>query len=131
MHWSGNAYLETVELDAVHTTPSLSVVLYWREPGQVDFSSRQSVYAVQTEPGKYRFDLGGRQVEEIRIDPDSIGGVITRFDGVRLNPDRPWYEAFKPTTTGVVLFAVLPLAAAACVWEVRAVLEPLSCKKEK
>ena len=131
IHWTGNAYLETVELDVLHTTPGLSVVLYWREPGQADFSSRQSVYAVQTEQGKYRFDLGGKQVEEIRIDPDSVGGVITRFDGVELNPAKPWYEAFKPTTTGMVLFAVLPLAAAAAVWEGCSILKTLSFKKEK
>lgn len=121
LHWTGNAYLEQVDLQVEHTTPGLSVVLYWREPGQADFSEKQSVYAVQMQNGSYRFDLGGRQVEEIRIDPDSVGGVITRFDGVQLNPQTPWYQAFVPTTAGVLLFFILPLVAVAVLQELTAV----------
>ena len=71
--------------------------------------------------GSYRFDLGGRQVEEIRIDPDSVGGVITRFDGVQLNPQTPWYQAFVPTTAGVLLFFILLLVAVAVLQELTAV----------
>lgn len=122
LHWTGNIYLEQVDLKIQHTTPGLSVVLYWREPGQADFSEQQSVYAVQTADGMYRFDLGGKRVEEIRIDPDSVGGVITRFDGVVLNPQTSWYEAFLPTTTGVMLFLILPLLAVALAQEIKAML---------
>ncbi len=131
LHWTGSAYLETVELDMYHATPGLSVVLYWREPGQTDFSSQNAVYAEKNGEGCYVFDLGGRRVEEIRIDPDSLGGVVTRFDGVVLNPERAWYTAFAPTAAGVLLFAVLPLVAVAALREVWAILEPAPFQKEK
>ena len=32
----------------------------------------------------------------LRIDPDSVGGVPTRLDGVALNPVQPWYLRFVP-----------------------------------
>ena len=67
-------------------TPGQAVVLYWKAPGQADFSAAQMVYAQKTADGVYRFDLGGCVVSEIRLDPDSVGGVTTRFDGVTLNP---------------------------------------------
>ena len=35
---------------------------------------------------QYTFDLGGLTVTGLRIDPDSVGGVPTRLDGVVLNP---------------------------------------------
>lgn len=131
LHWTGDVYLNQVELDITHTTPGLSVVLYWKEPGQTDFSEKQSVYAVQTGEGSYRFDLGGKHVSEIRIDPDSVGGVTTRFDGVVLNPQTPWYHAFAPTGTGILLFLVLPLVGAAVVLEGNEIRKEIRFAKEK
>lgn len=45
---------------------------------------------------QYTFDLGGLTVTGLRIDPDSVGGVPTRLDGVVLNPVQPWYLRFVP-----------------------------------
>lgn len=128
LHWTApnpeGVYLETVELRVEQLTPGQAVVLYWKAPGQADFSAAQMVYAHKTSDGAYRFDLGGCVVSEIRLDPDSVGGVTTRFDGVTLNPAEGWYTAFVPTATGLVLGLLVPPVIVAVLWELWAVLEP-------
>lgn len=128
LHWSApnpeGVYLETVELRMEQLTPGQAVVLYWKAPGQTEFSAAQMVYAQKTADGAYRFDLGGRVVSELRLDPDSVGGVTTRFDGVTLNPAEGWYTAFVPSATGFVLGLLVPPVLVAVLWELWAVLEP-------
>lgn len=128
LHWTApnpeGVYLETVELRVEQLTPGQAVVLYWKEPGQADFSAAQMVYAQKVADGVYRFDLGGCVVSEIRLDPDSVGGVTTRFNGVTMNPAEGWYTAFVPTATGLVLGLLAPPVAVAVLWELWAILEP-------
>lgn len=128
LHWTApnpeGIYLETVELRVEQLTPGQAVVLYWKAPGQADFSAAQMVYAQKTADGAYHFDLGGCVVSEIRLDPDSVGGVTTRFNGVTLNPAEGWYTAFVPTATGLVLGLLAPPVAVAALWELWAILEP-------
>lgn len=128
LHWIApnpeGTYLETVELRMEQLTPGQAVVLYWKAPGQADFSAAQMVYAQKTAYGVCRFDLDGCVVSEIRLDPDSLGGVTTRFDGVTLNPAEGWYTAFVPTATGLVLGLLAPPVIVAVLWELWAVLEP-------
>lgn len=91
--WQGSGYLESVVLYADHYTPPGSVALYYLLPGQTDFSEQQKVYGAVTAKGEYTFTLGGKTVAGLRIDPDSRGGIATRFTGVRLNPAHSvlWY----------------------------------------
>lgn len=110
-------YLEKVILRMQRQKEGFAAVLYFKKPGQQDYSEQQAVYANEKEPGVFEFDLKGKQVSEIRIDPDSVGGVITRFDGLELNPDAGFAWAFKPSWKGVLLFLTLPLFAAALVLE--------------
>lgn len=128
LHWTApnpeGIYLETVELRVEQLTPGQAVVLYWKEPGQADFSAAQVVYAQKVADGVYRFDLGGCVVSEIRLDPDSVGGVTTRFNGVTMNPAEGWYTAFVPTATGLVLGLLAPPVVVAVLWELWAILEP-------
>lgn len=128
LHWTApnpeGIYLETVELRVEQLTPGQAVVLYWKEPGQADFSAAQMVYAQKVADGVYRFDLGGCVVSEIRLDPDSVGGVTTRFNGVTLNLAEGWYTAFVPTATGLVLGLLAPPVVVAVLWELWAILEP-------
>ncbi len=91
--WQGSGYLESVVLYADHYTPPGSVALYYLLPGQTDFSEQQKVYGAVTAKGEYTFTLGGKTVAGLRIDPDSRGGIATRFTGVQLNPAHSvlWY----------------------------------------
>lgn len=118
--WRQEAYLDTVVLRIQRQRPGHAPVLYWKAPGQADFSEGKSAYAVETAPGEYTFRLGGRHVSEVRLDPDSVGGVVTRFDGLEINPARPWYEAFAPHWGGLLLFLALPPLGLAVLAEVRA-----------
>ena len=78
-----------MRLYAGHRLPPGGVALYYLLPGQTDYSETQKVYANVTDTGVYTFDLGGRWVTGLRIDPDSVGGVPTLFTGIELNPATP------------------------------------------
>lgn len=114
IYWQGQGYIETVRLYAGHRLPPGGVALYYLLPGQTDYSETQKVYANVTDTGVYTFDLGGRWVTGLRIDPDSVGGVPTLFTGIELNPAPPWYDRFLPSGgQWLVLLFVPALAAAA------------------
>lgn len=114
IYWQGQGYIETVRLYAGHRLPPGGVALYYLLPGQTDYSETQKVYANVTDTGVYTFDLGGRWVTGLRIDPDSVGGVPTLFGGIELNPPAPWYDRFLPSGgQWLVLLFVPALAAAA------------------
>lgn len=120
--WQGEAYLNTVWLFVEHESPPQAVMLYWKTPGQTDFSPRQSVYGVETAPGVYSFGLGGVKVSEVRIDPDSQGGVVTRFDGVVFNPDLSPLEFFLPGAGEAMLLLFAPPLALAMFCQLRRAL---------
>lgn len=111
--YDGGGYLETVRLYAKHRLPSGSVVLYYLKPGQTDYSEAQKVYGYVVEDGVYEFDLGGREVSGLRIDPDSVGGVATLFTGIELNPAEFWVWRFVPDGGQLLLLLGLPAVAAA------------------
>lgn len=113
IYWQGSAYLETVCLQAEHYLPAGSVALYYLLPGQTDYSEAQKVFAHQNGAGRYLFELGGKSVAGLRIDPDSVGGVPTRLSGVELNVASPWYLRFVPNAGQWLLLAFGPAVAAA------------------
>lgn len=131
LYWSGPAYLDRVVWRAGYETSGFAVVLYYKTPGKADYSERNSIYATETAPGEYTFQIGGKLVDEIRIDPDSVGGVITRFDGAQLNPARPWYTAFAFTAKGLAAFLLLPLLALAVLHELWALAAMLRALKPR
>jgi len=123
--WQGEAYLDTVWLFVEHQSPPQAVMLYWKTEGQTDFSPRQSVYGIQTAPDVYTFDLGGVKVSEVRIDPDSQGGVVTRFNGVVFNPGLSPLAAFVPGPGEAMLLLFAPPLALAAFWQLRRALGAL------
>lgn len=129
--WQGDAYLNTVWLFIEHESPPQAVMLYWKTPGQTDFSPRQSVYGTLTAPDVYTFDLGGVRVSEVRIDPDSQGGVVTRLDGVVYNPDLSPLAAFVPGGGAALLLLLAPPAALAVVCQLRRALGALLKKDDE
>ena len=111
--YDGGGYIETVRLYAGHRLPPGSVALYYLLPGQTDYSETQKVFAHVVQPGVYEFDLGGKTVSGLRIDPDSVGGVATLFTGVELNPPQFWLLRFVPNGGQWLLLLGLPACAAA------------------
>lgn len=129
--WQGDAYLNTVWLFIEHESPPQAVMLYWKTPGQADFSPRQSVYGTLTAPDVYTFDLGGVRVSEVRIDPDSQGGVVTRLDGVVFNPNQWPLAAFVPGRGAALLLLLAPPAALAAACQLRRALGALLKKDDE
>ena len=113
IYWQGQGYIETIALHAGHHFPPGGVALYYLRPGQTDYTEAQKVYATVTAPGVYTFDLGGRYVTGLRIDPDEVGGVPTLFTGIDLNPAQPWYARLAPTAGWWFVLAFAPAVAAA------------------
>lgn len=111
--WQGAAYIETAVLQAEHLLPPGSVALYYLRPGQTEYRETQKVFARITDEGYYAFDLGGKSITALRIDPDSVGGVPTRLRGVELNPASPWYLRFAPNGGQWLVLLFAPTAAAA------------------
>lgn len=109
----GTMYVETVRLHAQYVKPAGTVELYYLRPGQTDYTERQKVYATMTAQNEYTFDLGGRVVSALRIDPDNQGANLILVENVHVNPVTPWYLRVVPSAGWclVLLFAP-PLAAA-------------------
>lgn len=122
IYWQGQGYIERVRLYAGHRLPPGGVALYYLLPGQTDYSETQKVYASVTGAGEYTFDLGGRWVTGLRIDPDSVGGVPTLFHGIELNPAAPWYTRFVPDGGQWLLLLFGPALAAAAAGLAQAIL---------
>lgn len=113
--WRQQAYVETVQLHAQYGLPPGGVALYYLRPGQTEYRESQKVYARVTAAGEYSFDLGGRYVTELRIDPDSRGGVSILVQDVRINPPTPWFLRLVPSGGWCLLLLFAPaLAAALC-----------------
>ena len=113
LFWEGEAYVETVCLHAEYQRPPGAIALYYLRPGQTEYTERQKVFARMDGAGGYTFDLGGRRVSGLRIDPDSRGGVPTRLVDVQIDPPTPWYLHLLPGAgTCLLLLFVPPLAAA-------------------
>lgn len=123
IYWQGAGYIEQVELMAAHKLPPGAVALYYLKPGQTEYSEAQKVFARTAAPGVYRFDLGGKYVTGLRIDPDSVGGVPTLFGGIALNPAVPWYLRFIPQGGQWLALALCPALVAAVLALLRQVLQ--------
>ncbi|MBQ8648149.1 MAG: hypothetical protein IJ484_08415 [Oscillospiraceae bacterium] len=114
--WEGEAWVGRVVLHIRQLRPATGAELYYRVPGKTEFDTKNVVFGVPDGQGGYVFDLRGKRVTGLRIDPDSIGGVAAVFEGVELNAARPWYKAFQPTGRELLWLAGGPLLISAA-WE--------------
>ncbi|MDL2293699.1 hypothetical protein LJC60_03610 [Ruminococcaceae bacterium OttesenSCG-928-D13] len=94
-----------------------------------DFSEARKVWARQDAAGRWVFDLDGRKVYRLRLDPDTTGGVVWRFNGVILNERVPVAFYFLPDLRQGVLLALLPLLFWAALCELLAFLQPLLARR--
>lgn len=115
--WNQEAWVDTVVLDIHQNKPAGGVELYYKEPGQADFSARQVIYPQKDAEGRYTFELGGRLVSGLRIDPDSVGGVLMEFRSLQINPNHAWVSHFIPSAGQLLILLLAPLGLAALVAE--------------
>lgn len=113
MEWTGERFVSTVTLTMSSLRPTGAVVLYYKTPGQTDYSVEQMVYAQKTGPDTYEFSLGGKYVTALRIDPASNGAVFLKPGTVVLDRPGGWLRCLVPHgLQWMVLLAAGPVLAA-------------------
>lgn len=129
LYWEGTARVDTVQVQMTQDRPSGGVTLYYRTEGQTDYSEAQKVWADQTAPGVWQFDLGGVEVTGLRLDPDSEGGVTSCLSAVTLNPVEPLWRRLIPDAGTLLVLAAAPLLLAALAGELTELAVPLDKKR--
>ena len=129
LYWEGTARVDTVQVQMTQDRPSGGVTLYYRTEGQTDYSETQKVWADQTAPGVWQFDLGGVEVTGLRLDPDSEGGVTSCLSAVTLNPAEPLWQRLIPDAGTLLVLAAAPLLLAALAEELTELAAPLDKKR--
>lgn len=113
MEWTGERFVSTVTLTMPSLRPTGAVVLYYKTPGQTDYSVEQMVYAQKTGEDTYEFSLGGKYVTALRIDPASNGAVFLKPGTAVLDRPGGWLRCLVPHgLQWVVLLAAGPVLAA-------------------
>lgn len=113
MEWTGERFVSTVTLTMSSLRPTGAVVLYYKTPGQTDYSVEQMVYAQKTGPDTYEFSLGGKYVTALRIDPASNGAVFLKPGTAVLDRPGGWLRCLVPHgLQWMVLLAAGPVLAA-------------------
>ena len=113
MEWTGERFISTVTLTMSSLRPTGAVVLYYKTPGQTDYSVEQMVYAQKTGPDTYEFSLGGKYVTALRIDPASNGAVFLKPGTAVLDRPGGWLRCLVPHgLQWMVLLAAGPVLAA-------------------
>ena len=98
-------------------TPGGEMWLYYTtRPGE-NFSEHRRVAAKQAGDGSWFFDLGGREVTALRLDPTPGGGVLWRNWRITLNSEKPTEAYFLPDARPVFAVLFLPAFASAAVLE--------------
>lgn len=129
LYWEGTARVDTVQVQMTQDRPSGGVTLYYLTEGQTDYSEAQKVWADQTAPGVWQFDLGGVDITGLRLDPDSEGGVTSCLSAVTLNPAEPLWRRLIPDAGTLLVLAAAPLLLAALAGELTELAAPLDKKR--
>lgn len=89
------------------------VLYYTTAANQSNFTETQKLWARQAQDGSWYFDLGGKKIYALRLDPDTAGGVVWTVQNITLNPPKTFWAYFFPTAQPVFLLLLLPGLAAA------------------
>jgi len=113
MEWTGERFVSTVTLTLSSLRPTGAVVLYYKTPGQTDYSVEQMVYAQKIGEDTYEFSLGGKYVTALRIDPASNGAVFLKPGTAVIDRPGGWLRCLVPHgLQWMVLLAAGPVLAA-------------------
>lgn len=110
-------------------SPAGEMVLYYTTRPDEPFSERNKLWAQQDGEGRYYFDLGGRRIERLRLDPDAAGGIIWQVRGITLNAAKPAFAYYRPDTLQMVALLLMPVLAWAFIGEAWAFVQPTLVKR--
>ena len=113
VEWTGERYVSTVTITLSSLRTTGAVVMYYKTPGQTDYSVQQMVYAQKTGEATYEFSLGGQYVTALRIDPASSGAVFLKPGTAVIDPPGSWLRRLVPNgLQWMALLAAGPVLAA-------------------
>ncbi len=98
---------EPVELD-----------LYYKKPGQTEYSVKQRVFARPLEGGGYEYRLPAGHYTGLRLDTGTQPGNKLAVRALVLNPPAPWYAAFALSPRSLAALLVLPALASCAIYTI-------------
>lgn len=101
--------------DAASNKGGGEMVLYYTTAPDADFSETKKLWAQQDEQGVWYFDLYGRTVYALRLDPDTVGGVRWQVNEIVLNAPVPWADYFVPSARQTAFLLAFPLLGTSAV----------------
>lgn len=124
-------YVRSVLFDAtaLNRGPG-NITLYYTTAPEEDFSDARQIWAQPGLQGGWVFNLGGKTVYSLRLDPDSVGGVHWRVWDIVINPSHPVLTCyFLPTPLWAFLLLVLPALCWALIYEAVAFIQPILARR--
>lgn len=121
-----------VTFKATPHKPGGEITLYYTS--NEDFTEKNKLWAKQAGDGSWYFDLGGRSVAAIRIDPDTAStGIEWTVENITLNSNRPAYTYFIPGAGKALVLLLAPGLAAVLINESAIVFSLFwqNCKKRE
>ena len=104
--------------------PGGEMALYYNtKPGQ-DFSEARKLPAMQNANGGWVFDLQGRRVYALRLDPDSVGGVYWQVYDMVLNETKPPLAYYTPDALECLVLLFAPALLYAVLAQLVAFFQP-------
>lgn len=116
--------VKKVEFSADYYVSPGEIVLFYTKSPEQDFSYANYCIAHTDSDGSYRFDLDGKYVCQIRIDPTSIGGNRINLGEITVNNNITLADYFN--LSALTLFRIFALSCVAA----RAVGMALEYKKD-
>lgn len=110
--------------------PTSEIVLYFSTglPGQ--YNERDKLWAKQSPDGSWYFDLGGRKISSLRLDPDPQGGVLWQVQRIALNDPKPASDYFFPSPVAWFILLFFPALAAASIREASSIFKMYQLRRK-
>lgn len=127
---AGALHVGRVEFTArALNVPPGEMTLYYTTREDESFTDAHRLWARRLPGGSWVFDLGGKRITALRLDPDTAGGVIWEVDGIVLNARKPTLSWFLPDALQAALLLCTPPLAWALVYEIVAFLSPIFARR--
>lgn len=125
--------VDRMTFSASSQKPGGEIVLYYAEDDTYltqDFDEKNKVWAKQLSDGTWYFDLNGKKVQALRLDPDTAGGVVWQVNDIQLNVQKSMQEYFMPSWIDIFSIVFIPLLLCAIILYTRQIVLGF-CAKNK
>lgn len=121
-------WVDRVTFSASSQKPGGEIVLYYAEDDSYlthGFSEENKIWAKQQTDGSWYFDLEGKEVQALRLDPDTTGGIVWKVESIQLNAEKPMRDYFIPNGKAIFFLFAVPLLLCAIIIYIAQILAEL------